>query len=136
MKIPKKAQQAAKGLFRSCLADGRPDEHRVRQAVESLIAGRPRGYLAILRHFQRLVKLDTQRRTARIESAAPLPFKLQASVQAALRRIYGPSLEISFTRKAALLGGMRIQVGGDVYDANVQARLAALERSFESRSTT
>jgi len=130
MKIPKRAKQAAKGLFRTCLVDGLPDGNRVRQAVQGVIAGRPHGYLAILRHFQRLVKLDVERRTARIESAVPLPLNLQVSVQASLGRIYGAGLEVSFTPKAALLGGMRIQVGSDVYDANVQARLAALEQGF------
>jgi F0F1-type ATP synthase delta subunit len=29
-----------------------------------------------------------------------------------------------------LIGGMRIQVGSDVYDGSVLARLAALEKSF------
>ena len=34
---------------------------------------KPRGYLAILSHFQRLVKLDHARHTAEVESAMPLP---------------------------------------------------------------
>jgi F-type H+-transporting ATPase subunit delta len=32
----------------------------------------------------------------------------------------------NFTVNAALVGGMRIKVGSDVYDGSVRARLAAL----------
>ena len=67
-------------------------------SAESLEA-KPRGYLAILDHFQRLVKLDLERRTARVESAIPLPDELKSKVQAGLTRLYGPGLEISFKRE-------------------------------------
>ncbi len=36
-------------------------------------------------------------------------------------------LETSFEQNAALIGGVRIKVGSDVYDGSVRARLAALE---------
>jgi F-type H+-transporting ATPase subunit delta len=130
MKISKQARREAKELFRSCLANGLLDENRVRQAVQAVIAQKPRGYLAILSHFQRLVKLDLDRRTARVESAAPLSPDVQAAVQSNLGRKYGPGLNVSFAQDPALLGGMRIQVGSDVYDGSVQARLAALREAF------
>jgi hypothetical protein len=60
-------------LFRSCLANGLLDENRVRQAVRLVAERKPRGCLPLLSQFQRLVKLDTARRTARIESADALP---------------------------------------------------------------
>jgi F-type H+-transporting ATPase subunit delta len=56
---------------------------------------------------------------------------MQASVQAEISRVYGPGLTISFTHSPALIGGMRIKVGSDVYDGSVQARLAALEARFQ-----
>ena len=84
----------------------------------------------MLSHFQRLVKLDLDRRTARIESAVPLPADFQARLQAGLTRTYGPGLNMSFGQNPALIGGLRIQVGSDVYDGSVRARLAALEDSF------
>ena len=77
MKITKQARRDAKQLFRSCLLNGLLDENRVRQVVQQVIAQKPRGYLAILSHFQRLVKLDVARRTARIESAVQLPENLR-----------------------------------------------------------
>jgi F-type H+-transporting ATPase subunit delta len=130
MKISKQARREAKELFRVCLANGLLDENRVRQAVQAVIAQKPRGFVAILSHFQRLVKLDLNRRTARVESATPLSPDIQAAVQSNLGRKYGPGLNISFAQNPALIGGMRIQVGSDVYDGSVQARLAELREAF------
>jgi F-type H+-transporting ATPase subunit delta len=130
MKITKQARHEARQLFRSCLVNGLLDENRVRQAVRLVIERKPRGCLPLLSQFQRLVQLDTARRAARIESADALPAPFQARVQADLERSYGGGLNFTFTQNPALLGGVRIQVGGDVYDGSVQARLAALRESF------
>jgi len=37
---------------------------------------------------------------------------------------------MSFAHSPALIGGMRVKVGSDVYDGSVQARLATLEARF------
>lgn len=130
MKISKLARREAKELFRCCLINGLLDDNRVRRAVQEVLAAKPRGYVAILFHFQRLVRLDIARRTARIESAVALPADLQSSVQNSLSRVYGPGLSISFSQNPSLIGGMKIKVGSDVYDGSVQARLAALQETF------
>jgi F-type H+-transporting ATPase subunit delta len=130
MKISKQARREAKQLFRCCMEHGVMDENRVRQAVTRVAAAKPRGYIAILSHFQRLVKLQLELRTARVESPAPLAPGLEADVKAGLSRLYGPGLDFLFTRNAALLGGLRVKVGSDVYDGSIQARLAALEESL------
>jgi F-type H+-transporting ATPase subunit delta len=130
MKIPKQARREAKELFRSCLVDGLLDESRVRLVVQRVVAAKPRGYLAILSRFQRLVKLDLERRTARVESAAPLAADLQNALLASLGRVYGAGLNITFAPDPSLIGGMRIRVGSDVYDGSIKARLRALQESF------
>ena len=130
MKISKHARRDAMLLFRSCVINGLLDENRVRQTVPQVIARKPRGYVATLTHFQRLVRLDVARRTAKIESAMELPENLRTGVQANLARKYGPGLAVSFARNADLIGGLRVQVGSDVYDGSVRARLAALAENF------
>ena len=130
MKISKRAQRDAKQLFRSCVLNGLLDDDRVRQTVQQIIAQKPRGYLAILTHFQRLVKLDVARRTATIESAIHLPESLSTAIQANLARKYGPGLTVSFAQKQDLIGGLRVQVGSDVYDGSIRARLAELADRF------
>jgi F-type H+-transporting ATPase subunit delta len=130
MKTSKQARREAKQLFRCCVVNGLLDEGRARQTVQRMLQAKPRGYLAILSHFQRLIKLDLGLRSAKVESAVALAADLQASLQAGLGRLYGPGLNISFAQNPALIGGLRIKVGSDVYDGSVQARLAALQSSF------
>jgi F-type H+-transporting ATPase subunit delta len=130
MKLTKQARREAKELFRSCVVGGLLEENRVRQAVQQVLQTKPRGYLAILTHFLRLVKLDIERRTARVESAAPLASDLQTQIQTSLARSYGKGLDISFAQNPELIGGVRIKVGSDVYDGSVQGRLAELQESF------
>src|SRR6516165_10392627 len=124
----RQAKREATQLFRLCIPNGRLDENRVRQAVRQLIEAKPRGYLITLSLFRRLVKLELERRTAKVESAVPLPADLQATVKAGLERAYGDGLDMSFAQNPSLIGGMRVQVGSDVYNGSVKARLAALEQ--------
>jgi F-type H+-transporting ATPase subunit delta len=132
MKTIKQLESDAKHLYRLCLIDGSLDEDRVLLVVRRVLESKQRGSFALLSHFRRLVKLDCARRTATVESATPLSADLQTSVSSDLERVYGPKLSISFADNPALIGGMRIKVGSDVYDSSVKARLAALERAFES----
>jgi F-type H+-transporting ATPase subunit delta len=130
MKVSKQSKRDAKQLFRSCVASGLLDENRALQIVQHVVAQKPRGYLGILSHFHRLVKLDLERRSAHVESATPLSAELQGSVNAQLNRLYGAGLTISFAQNPALVGGLRVKVGSDVYDGSVQARLKELAESF------
>jgi F-type H+-transporting ATPase subunit delta len=130
MKITKQARLEARRAFRACAVDGKFDENNARKVVDILVEQKPRGYLGILTQFQKLVKLDEARRNATIESAAPLPADYQAKVQADLKKVYGDGLNFTFKQNPALLGGLRIKVGGDVYDGSVQGRLEALVESF------
>jgi F-type H+-transporting ATPase subunit delta len=125
MTTAKQTKREAKQLFRLCLVNGRVDEGRVRQVVQSVLQSKRRGYLALLGYFQRLLKLDYAQHTAEIESAVPLPTDLRA----------GPGIRALFVHNPALIGGMRIQVGSDVYDGSVRSGLGALERSFGNTST-
>ena len=130
MKISKQSRRDAKQLFRACLVNGQMDEGRVRQTVSLVIAKKPRSYVATLSQFQRLVKLDLARRTARVESAVELSADAQSGVRANLVRKYGSNLELGFAVRPDLIGGLRVQVGSDVYDGSVQARLNNLEATF------
>jgi F-type H+-transporting ATPase subunit delta len=126
MKIGKQARRDAKALFTACLVNGLLDENRVRQTVSAVIGRKPRGYAAILSQFLRLVKLDLEKRTANVESAAQLSDSLIASVNASLAQRYGPGLDVSFVVNPALIGGLRVKVGSDVFDGTVRARLDEL----------
>jgi F-type H+-transporting ATPase subunit delta len=126
MKISKQARRDARELFRTCMVRDALDENRARQAVAAVIQKRPHGYIAILSHFERLIRLEVARRTATIESATVLLPQAQTEIQNDLTRHYGAGLAFQFTQNPALIGGVRIQVGGDVYNGSVQGRLEQL----------
>ena len=130
MKISKQARRDAKQLFNVCRVGGVLNEDRVRQTVGAVIAQKPRGFVAILSHFHRLVKLDIERRSAHVESAVPAGEALQQSVKANLAQRYDGGLSVTFGVNPQLIAGLRVKVGSDVFDGSVRGRLAALEESF------
>lgn len=130
MNTSKQIRRDAKQLLRSCRVNGILDEAKVRQVVRQVIAAKPRGYIPILSRFQRLVKLELARRTARVESPVALAESQQASIRSSLVRRYGDGLIFAFTQDPDLIGGLRVQVGSDVFDGSVRARLAELEAGF------
>jgi F-type H+-transporting ATPase subunit delta len=124
------AKREAKQLFRACLKNGVLEESRARLVVSRLVTDKPRSYIPVLTHFHKLVKFDASRRAARVEAPVPLEPGLQDRLRAGLGRVYGPGLDVQFLSNPALIGGLRVQVGSDVYDGSVQARLRALLESF------
>lgn len=130
MRISKSARREAKQLFRCCFLNGVLDEARVQKATRRIAESKPRECLAILAQFERLVRLEVGRRTARVESALALAPELVTSITNDLNRLYGPGLNISFAQEPALVGGLRIKVGSDVYDSSIQGRLRKLSERF------
>lgn len=126
MATKRQRARSAKQLYRLCLVNGALDESRVHLVVDRVILARQRGALAILSHFRRLVRLERDRHRAVVVSAAPLSDDLRADVAARVGRLYGRDIETSFADDPALIGGMRLTVGSDVYDGSVRARLAAI----------
>lgn len=122
-----RTRRAARRLFRLCQVAGILDEPRVRQVATLIGASGRRGSVPILGEFKRLVRLDVDRRTALVESAVALPLEIREELSAELARRHGPGVRTTFALNPALVAGMRIKVGSEVYDGSVRARLAALE---------
>jgi F-type H+-transporting ATPase subunit delta len=95
--------------------------------VQQLVESGRRGALTVVTRFRRLVRLDRTQHSADITSAAPLAPDTRALLEAGIARVYGSGLAIAFTEDPALLGGVRVTVGSDVYDGSIRGGLAALE---------
>jgi F-type H+-transporting ATPase subunit delta len=134
MQPNKQSRREAKRLFRTCFVEGAFDEHCAKRTAMAVAAGGARDRLAVLAHFLRLVKLDLAMRAATVESATLLPPELRTGITAALARRYGPALAVTFVERASLIGGVRIQVGCNLYDGSVLASLTKLEKAFEARN--
>jgi F-type H+-transporting ATPase subunit delta len=130
MNSSRRTRQAARELFRYCVVDGALDVERVRLVAAKLAASTRRGALPVLAAFHRLVRLDSRKYAAIVESAVPLPPDIREDLCSRLARTYGSGIEPSFSENPELLGGIRVTVGSDVYDGSVRARLALVRSRF------
>ena len=130
MKVSKVAATTARRLFGLCSASGQLDETKLRAVVAQLVESKPRDYRGILSALQRLTRLEMERRKVTVESAVALDAAERARLEANLTSRYQQSLQIEYRTEPALLGGLRIRVGNDVFDGSVQGRLERLAARF------
>ena len=130
MKISKAAAVSARRLFGLCQTGARLDEAKLRNVAARLIEAKPRDYAAILTALQRLTRLAFERRRVTVESAVELDGASRERVLAGLTKQYGADLVVDYQITPALLGGLRIRVGNDVFDGSVQGRLDRLSNSL------
>ena len=126
MKVTKDARNLSRRLLRLSLTDGRLDEAKARSLVQTVLTEKPRHYLGALEAFSHLLRLEQAKRHATIESATELDAPTQASILASLRAKYGADINAEFQVDRDLIGGLRIQLGSNVWDGSVQSRLSRL----------
>ncbi|MGC1479232.1 MAG: F0F1 ATP synthase subunit delta [Chthoniobacterales bacterium] len=130
MKISKEARRTSREVFNACLNDGRLDPGKVRAYSDGLIEAKPRGYTQILKEFARLIRLELGKRHAVVESAAPLEGPAAEQIDNDLRTRFGNDLTFEHRVTPSLLGGLRVQVGSDVWDGTVLNRLQQLKQKL------
>jgi F-type H+-transporting ATPase subunit delta len=130
MKITKEARQLSRQLFRLSLTDNRLDRAKVTSIVQTVLTQKPRHYLGALEAYQRLLRLEIDKRHAVIESAAALSEDTSSSVVNTLKQKYGDDMTVEFKVNPDLIAGMRIRIGSDVLDGSVRSRLARLQERF------
>src|SRR5437762_13809195 len=130
MQVKKEVRQIAREMLRTSFTDGQLDRGRILSVVDSVLAKRPRNYLKILEYYKRLLRLEAEKRHARIETATPLEPQTAAQISLNLARRYGNDLTTEFAVNPALLGGMRIRVGSDVWDSSVRNCLERLQQQL------
>ena len=126
MKINKEIRQLSRDLLRASFTDGQLDRGKIASLTQSLIAKKPRHYINVLENYKRLLRLEVEKRQARIESASELNTQISDKIVSSLKRKYGNDLTTEFGVNPELLGGMRVRVGSDVWDGTVRSRLERL----------
>lgn len=130
MKISKVAAATARRMFGLCQVNGQLDENKLRDLVSKIITAKPRDYRAILAAIQRLTRIDAKSREVTVQSATELDQPSRQRVESGLTKDYGNNLSVSYATNPELLGGLKIQVGDDVFDGSVQGRLDRLSKAF------
>ena len=130
MKINKEIRQLSREMLRASFTDGQLDPGRISSLVDSIIAKRPRHYIDVLKNYRRLLRLELERRQARIETANEVDSTTSSELVTNLKKKYGNDLTAEFVVNPELLGGMRIRVGSDVWDGTVRNRLERLQQAL------
>ena len=130
MKINKEIRRLSREMLRASFTDGQLDSGRIAALVDSLIARKPRNYIDVLKNYRRLLRLEVEKRRARIETASEVDREASSKVIENLKKKYGNDLTTEFVVDPQLLGGMRIRVGSDVWDGTVRNRLEQLQQQL------
>ena len=130
MKISKDIRQLSRKLVRASYVDGTLNREKINSLVQSIIAQKPRSYIQLLENYQRLLRLEIEKRRATIESASKLDPEAGRKIVAGLEHKYGTGLTTDFVVNPALLGGVRVRVGSDVWDSSVRNRLERLQQKL------
>ena len=130
MQVKKEVRQIGREMLRASFTDGQLDRGRIASVVDSILTKKPRNYLKILEYYKRLLRLEVEKRHARIETAVALEPSIASQISLNLARRYGTDLTTEFAINPALLGGMRVRVGSDVWDGSVRNRLEKLQQQL------
>src|SRR5205807_2927524 len=114
MKLNKEIRQLSRKMLQASFTDGQLDPGRISSLVDSLITQKPRNYIDVLKNYRRLLRLELEKRQAKIETANEVDSATSSELISNLKKKYGSDLTAEFVVNPELLGGMRIRVGGDV----------------------
>ena len=114
-------------------ANGQIDAARVKAVLAELPKAFPPAQVRpILEAFYAAVARELRFSEARIEYAGTLDAGTAKAIAAHFSALYKRPITPVTTENAALLGGLRVQVGDDVYDASLAGTLARLRASLAS----
>ncbi|QQY07888.1 MAG: F0F1 ATP synthase subunit delta [Candidatus Xiphinematobacter sp.] len=127
MKLKKTGRIFSRKLFLLCLDRGRVVEGSVITVLDALVNGKINGQppqcLQILRELARRIRLKLAGSQARVQSAVPLSTREKALVRGRLVSFFNEELEVQFEDSAEILGGLRIQIGSEVWDGTILSYL-------------
>ena len=130
MKINREIRQLSREMLRASFTDGQLDPGKISSLVDSLISKKPRHYIDVLKNYRRLLRLELEKRQAKIESANEMDSATSSELVSNLKKKYGSDLTTEVIVNPELLGGMRIRVGSDVWDGTVRNRLERLQQEL------
>lgn len=126
MKISREAKKITRELFQLSFVNGKLDAQRVSEVSDKIVATKPRSYVAILKEYTRLIRLELAKRHAIVESAVALDPAASQKIEGDIRAKFGADITTEFRTEPGLIGGIRIKVGSEVWDGSVRSRLQTL----------
>jgi F-type H+-transporting ATPase subunit delta len=122
----KQIQTLARQLFKLSLDQDGLSAERVAGVLAYVEKTRPAHTTAVLKAYHRLVAAEVARGQAIVEHAGAVSAATLAGIAASMTKKYARRVATVARRNDALLAGLRIRVGDDVYESSVAGQLAAL----------
>ncbi|MEV1286846.1 F0F1 ATP synthase subunit delta [Micromonospora sp. NPDC049679] len=134
----------------AAIGDATADPDRRSELVKALLTGKARsatirlaelavrgfGGRSVGAALSRLVELAAERRDrqlAHVTVATPLTEEEERRLGAKLTEMYGREVALKFTVDPAVLGGMSVLIGSDLYDGTVRRRLIDTRKALSGR---
>ena len=122
----KQIQLLARQFFKLSVVDGALSSDRVSGVLAYVEKHRPAHAIAVLKVYSRLVAAEVARGRAVVEHAGSVHDSILATIAAAMTKKYSRPIASVSKRNDALLAGLRVRVGDDVYESSVSGQLANL----------
>jgi F-type H+-transporting ATPase subunit delta len=122
-------QQLARQLFQLSFVDGRLSSEQVAGVLAYVEKNQAVNAVAILKAYRRLVAAEIAKGSALVEHAGPIGDDLLASIGGALSKRYNRPVTTTAKANPALLAGIRVRIGDDLFESSVAGQLAALSAS-------
>lgn len=122
----KQVQQLARQFFKLSFAQGELSAANVGGVLAYIEKHRPPQTLAVLKAYRRLITTEVARGQAVVEHAGSVTDAALAQIGAAMTKKYSRKVAASARRNDALIAGLRVRVGDDVYESSVAGQLSAL----------
>jgi F-type H+-transporting ATPase subunit delta len=122
----KKAQQFARQLLKLSLVDGVVSPARVAGVLQYVEQHKVANPLLVLRAYSRLVAREIAKSEAIVEHAGAVTDATLTNIATEMSRKYSRPITATAKPNPALLAGLRVQVGDDVYETSIASQLAAL----------
>jgi F-type H+-transporting ATPase subunit delta len=122
----KQSRQFARQLYHLSLLDGQISAERVDGVLAYLAAHPPRQVLNVLKYYRHLVARQLARNNAIVEHSGAVSGDLLQGIAAALTRKYQRPVAATALPNPALIAGLRIRLGDDIYESSIAGQLATL----------
>ncbi len=120
------AQQLARQFFKMSLVDGAVSADRVGGVLAYVEKHGPSNPVMVLKAYQRLIAAEVAKGVALVEHAGAINDAMLAAIAASMTQKYGRKVAATARPNPALLAGIRVHVGDDIYESSVAGQLAAL----------
>ncbi len=124
--VSAKIRAYVKQLVQLSLVDGRVSAEQVAGVLEYLEKNPPAHPQAVLQAYHKAIAAELAKGEARVEHAGPVSPEALSAIAASLAKRYGRPVTSISTPNPALLAGLRVRIGDDIYESSVAGQLAAL----------